>query len=288
MRRMIFLIFVCLLALPTACSNQPVAPADDEAALKESVKMWLRDILRENPDIIFDILADNNHTLFTIVDAGFREHQALAQRDQRRNQLASGEMPPIDPARPMRGPEDAPITIVEFSDFQCPFCSQASSTVNRLMQKYKGKIRKVYRHMPLSSHKHAQAAAAIFEAASLQDEGKAWELYRRFFDNQEAIETGGVDWLMSQAGEVGLDLEQLNRDAAGEVVLNRIKSDLEQAQRFGIQGTPSFFFNSVTVNGALTLEEYSEIVEFILEESPETSAAPSDASAEEATGNSSS
>lgn len=271
MRRLLFLVILCLLALPTACdSPSPSAKGakDGDAAVREDFKQWLRDAIKEDPAMIMDVLAANNETVFHIVDEGFRVAQGKALMAQRLAQLEQGAMPRLGGGRPSMGPDNATITVVEFSDFQCPYCSQAARTLELLQLKYADKMRVFFKHMPLSSHEHAQTAAAFFEAAALQDEAKAWELYHRYFQGQDRIKDGGVEWLLEQAREVGLDVDTLNQDASSTKVLTRIKEDVEDAQRFGLQGTPSFIINGVTVSGALSLEEFSELVEFVLQNDP--------------------
>ncbi|AGW12323.1 DsbA family protein [Megalodesulfovibrio gigas] len=271
MRRLLCLVLLCLLALPAACDSPAPAgknAAADEVAVKEDFREWLRDAIKDDPAMIMDVLAANNETVFHIVDEGFRVAQNKAQLAQRLNQLEQGIMPRLDDSRPSIGPDNATITVVEFSDFQCPYCSQAARTLELLQLKYADSMRVFFKHMPLSSHQHAQSAAALFEAASLQDEAKAWELYHRYFQGQEQIKDGGMDWLLGQAREVGLDVDRLNQDAASNRVLTRIKEDVEDAQRFGLQGTPSFIINGVTVSGALSLEEFTALVEFVLQNDP--------------------
>ena len=271
MRRLLCLVLFCLLVMPAACdspTSSGKSAAADEAAVREDFREWLREAIKDDPALIMDVLAANNETVFHIVDEGFRVAQNKAQLAQRLNQLEQGIMPRLDDSRPSIGPDNATITVVEFSDFQCPYCSQAARTLELLQLKYADKMRVFFKHMPLSSHQHAQSAASLFEAASLQDEAKAWDLYHRYFRGQEQIKDGGMDWLLEQAREVGLDVDRLNQDAASSRVLTRIKEDVEDAQRFGLQGTPSFIINGVTVSGALSLEEFTALVEFVLENDP--------------------
>ncbi|MFW5733800.1 MAG: DsbA family protein [Oceanidesulfovibrio sp.] len=247
-------IISCLVA--AGCSENP-------AADKTDLEREISDILREKPDLVLNILRENNETVFRIAQQGMAEAQQRALEEQRMAMVENPLQPEINMDRPVRGPEDAPIVIVEYSDFQCPYCSDAARTVELLMQKHKDEVRLHFKHMPLSSHPVALPAARYFEAASLQDEEKAWQLYDIFFSDQEALKQGGVEWIRQQATELGLDVDKLDEDAAGSVVNNRIKDDLREAKRLDITGTPHFIVGGVLVAGAQPLEEFSKIIELI-------------------------
>ena len=158
---------------------------------------------------------------------------------------------------PVRGPARADVTIVEYSDFQCPFCARVVSTLTQLIDRYDGRVNLVYKHMPLRNiHPEAAAAAAAAEAAGLQ--GKFWEMHDRIFRHQrELSDARYVEW----ARELGLDLERFERDRKSEAVQKRIMRDEEEAARLGVSGTPAFFINGRFLSGAQPIEAFQRVID---------------------------
>ena len=152
---------------------------------------------------------------------------------------------------PTLGDSNAPVTIVEFTDFECPFCSRANNTIKELMDKNPGKIKLVFKHNPLSFHKNADAAHRAAEAAGLQ--GKFWEMYQKLFDNQKALSMADIE---KYAAEIGLDVAKFKLDMENELVKNRLKTDLEQGKSVAVRGTPHFFMNGTRMSGAQPLEKF--------------------------------
>jgi Na+/H+ antiporter NhaA len=153
---------------------------------------------------------------------------------------------PVDPERDhIRGPEDAPVTLVEYGDLECPYCGQAEPVVRELLAEF-GDLRYVWRHLPLADvHAHAQLAAEAAEAAAAQ--GRFWEMHDLLFRHQDALE--GRD-LLRYAGELGLDVEQFHRDLAAHVHTGRVAEDVDSADLSGVSGTPTFFLNGRRHHGA--------------------------------------
>jgi protein-disulfide isomerase len=112
--------------------------------------------------------------------------------------------PVIDESRPTRGPKDAEITIVEFGDFQCPYCAQAYDTIKEVMEAYDGDVRLLFKHLPLDFHAHAELLAKFYEAIGLQDPEKAWEFHDVIFEHQDVVSASGEDalWAIAQAPSV--------------------------------------------------------------------------------------
>jgi len=161
---------------------------------------------------------------------------------------------------PYKGAEDAKVTVVEFSDFQCPFCSRVGPTLERLIQDYPGDVKVVYRHLPLSFHKQAQGAAEASEAAHRQ--GKFWEMHDNLFANQRSLsDEKYVEW----AGELGLDVEKFKQDLKSAPVQNRINKDKQDAASLGVSGTPGFFINGRFLSGAKPYDEFKTLVDQALE-----------------------
>jgi protein-disulfide isomerase len=160
---------------------------------------------------------------------------------------------------PVKGDKNAPITIVEFSAYECPFCSRVIPTINRILEEYKGKVKVAFRHNPLReeslpAHKAAMAA---------QEQGKFWEYSDLMFKNQRALtEENLIKW----ARDLKLDVEKFKKDMKKPTYVERITSDQNFARSTGAGGTPSFFINGVKVVGAQPYENFKEVIDALLAE----------------------
>jgi protein-disulfide isomerase len=163
---------------------------------------------------------------------------------------------PVDPIGPARGSPDAKVTIVEFSDFQCPYCSRAGSTVARVLKEYEGKVRLVYRHLPLAFHPNAQKAAEASLCAA--DQGKFWELHDRMFADQAKLSPAD---LKASARELGLDGQRFDGCLDGGEKRTLVEADARAAQALGVEGTPAFYVNGVFLNGAVPFEQFQAAVD---------------------------
>lgn len=162
---------------------------------------------------------------------------------------------PVDAQGPSRGGKDAKVVIVEFADFECPYCARAHETVQAVMRNYGDKVRLVFRHYPLSFHPKAPKAA---EATACADEqGKFWAMHDSLFETQELDESS----LKAQARQVGLDEARfddcLRSGRTGAVV----KRDLAAGQQAGVSGTPAFFINGIQLSGARPEDEFQQIID---------------------------
>ena len=161
---------------------------------------------------------------------------------------------------PSLGPDDAKVTVVEFSDFQCPYCSRVYPTLLRLRQEYGDDVRIVFKHMPLAIHSKAPAAHAAAEAAKLQ--GQFWPMHDKIFAGQRVLSDAQyVAW----AKEIGLDVEQFKQDAASKAVKDRVAADLAEAEKLGVTGTPAFFINGRFLSGAQPFASFKRVVDSNLE-----------------------
>jgi Na+/H+ antiporter NhaA len=163
---------------------------------------------------------------------------------------------PVDPDRDhIRGPEDAPITLVEYGDFDCPHCGQAEPVVRELLAGH-GDVRYVWRHLPLSEvHPHAQVAAEAAEAAAAQ--GAFWEMHDLLFDHQDALRPPD---LVRYADELGLDVERFRGDLRRHAGATRVAEDVDSADLSGVSGTPTFFINGRRHHGAYDIATLSAAV----------------------------
>lgn len=145
----------------------------------------------------------------------------------------------------LRGARDADVTLVEYGDFQCPYCARAHAALNQLMHQHQGRVALVYRHLPLSDlHPFAARAAEAAEAAGAQ--GKFWEMHDALFENQAMV---GEDALPGIAASLGLDTQRFARELDEGKHRARIQAQAEQAHALGASGTPSFFINGERYHG---------------------------------------
>ncbi len=156
----------------------------------------------------------------------------------------------------MKGPQDARITLVEFSDFECPFCSAAVVQVDRIMAAYPKDIKLIYKQFPLSTHPHAQMAAEASLAA--KEQGKFWEMYDILFKNFRRLSAENI---LMFAKEVGLDMDKFKADMVSSKYRAVIDKDLKDGDAAGVYGTPSFYINGKQYNGEVTLASLKPILE---------------------------
>ena len=155
-----------------------------------------------------------------------------------------------------KGPEKAPVTIVEFSDYQCPFCSRAETTVTEVLKKYGDKVRLVYRDYPLSFHPNAEGAAEAAECA--KDQGKFWEMHNAMFANQAKLTSAD---LVETAGGLGLDKDKFKACLDSGKMKTEVQKDFQDGQKYGVSGTPTFFINGLKLVGARDVSSFTEIID---------------------------
>ena len=162
----------------------------------------------------------------------------------------------VDPQRDhIRGPIEAPVTVVEYGDFECPYCGQAEPVVRELLRNFVD-VRYVWRHLPLTDvHPHAQMAAEAAEAAAAQ--GALWEMHDLLLANQDALEPSD---LIAYAARLGLDTERFERDLRERAGAGRVAEDVEGADLSGVSGTPTFFINGRRHPGAYDIVSLSAAV----------------------------
>jgi len=165
---------------------------------------------------------------------------------------------------PARGPSGAPVTIVEFSDFQCPYCSHVTGTLRRLQERYGDKIRLVYRDFPLSQI-HREAAKAAEAAACANDQGKFWEMHDRLFADQQALQ---VEALKKSAVELGLDATAFDECLDSGRHTREWQQDQAEGARYGITATPAFFVNGRLLVGAQPFEGFVQAIDEELQRLP--------------------
>jgi protein-disulfide isomerase len=169
---------------------------------------------------------------------------------------------PVGPDDHVEGSDDAAITIVEYGDFQCPYCGQAYPIVKRLQSDFGDSLRLVFRNMPLTNvHPQAELAAETAEAVGLQ--GKFWPMHDVLFENQRDL-SGPA--LLRYVEDVGADLSQVANALNDGVVQKRVKDDVESGIRSGVNGTPTFFVNGERYDGSWDYESFHAYLQDVLDQ----------------------
>src|SRR6185295_2305646 len=150
---------------------------------------------------------------------------------------------------PMTGPKNAKITIVEWSDFQCPFCGRVEPTVTKILEEYPKDVRVFFKQLPLPFHNNAHVAAEAALAAKAQ--GKFWEMHAKMFANQQALDRPSLE---KYAGEIGMNVDKLKADLDSGKYKQKVDQELAEGNKIGARGTPSFFINGKAFVGAQPYE----------------------------------
>ena len=157
---------------------------------------------------------------------------------------------------PSKGPKDAKVTIVAFSDFECPFCARVNPTIDQILKTYGNDVRFVFRHLPLSFHRNAKSAAEAAMAA--HEQGKFWEMHDKLFANQRQLSRENYEkW----AEEIGLDMKKFRAALDSGKYSDYVDRDTTDANRVGARGTPAFFINGRLVSGAQPFENFKRVID---------------------------
>lgn len=161
---------------------------------------------------------------------------------------------------PSIGPKNAPVTIIEFTDYECPFCGRVRATVTQVIDKYKGKVRYVLRDYPLPFHGNAKKASEAAHCAG--DQGKYWDLSKILFQNQRTL---GVSELKGYAKDVGLNQAKFDKCLDSGKHAKKVEDNLNYGGKVGVNGTPAFFINGISFSGAQPLDSFTSIIDAELE-----------------------
>jgi protein-disulfide isomerase len=204
-------------------------------------------IIREHPEVIIQSV---------------QAYQQEEEQEMRSSRQAFLQQMQTNPAgiigkSPTFGAKEQKIVLVEFSDFQCPFCSQAHDKVKAFMDKHQGEVTLTYKHLPLKSI-HAEALPAARSAWAAQQQGKFWEYHDALFEQQDQL---GEELYVAIADNLNLEMEQFNRDRNSKEAETAIDRDTQLALQLGINGTPFFFLNQEAFSGALEVSDMEKVLE---------------------------
>jgi protein-disulfide isomerase len=157
---------------------------------------------------------------------------------------------------PRRGAENAKIAVVAFSDFQCPFCARVNPTLARILEEYGDQVAIIFKHLPLRMHPKAPALHAAAEAAHRQD--KFWEMHDLIFANPRDTAPATFE---KYAEQLGLNVERFRKDVASASVKRKVDTDVAEAERLGVTGTPGFFVNGRFLSGAKPFGSFKQLID---------------------------
>jgi protein-disulfide isomerase len=240
--------------------------------------LWQRGAPR-TPEALKELIDKERKAAEELVAAGSKRNEVYARymragadkrvepaKPQGPQQARAGEPDPKanyavpTDGRPAFGPEDALVTIIEFSDFQCPFCSRVVPTLKEIKEKFPSDVRVVFRQLPLSFHDRARPAAKASLAAARQ--GKFWEMHDKLFENQKELTDQNFElW----AKEMGLNVDQFKKDMADPAIEKMVAEDEQTAGKFGARGTPAAFVNGRFVSGAQPFPAFEAVIKEELE-----------------------
>jgi protein-disulfide isomerase len=247
------LLFVLAAAVAMGCSSSP-----DQ----------LKKTLEDHPDILVNAIEKHPELIFPAIQKAAQKSQKVMQEQAEKDEagrvdteLAHPLTPVMADDRAYRGDKGAPITIVEYSDFQCPYCKKGFETMEEVEKEYNGKVRFLFKNMPLPFHPLAMPAAKRFEAIVLQSPEKAYKYHDTVFSNQDKLNAGGEKYLDSVAKGLGVNMAQMKKDMDSDKVNSRIQGDIEEAKKYDITGTPGFIVNGVSIRGAYPFPTFKEVIE---------------------------
>ncbi|NES18351.1 MAG: thioredoxin domain-containing protein [Symploca sp. SIO3E6] len=206
---------------------------------------------------VLQIIRDNPEVIIESVQAYQLQQQQLVQKRRQAfvEELKTNPKAVIG-SSPTTGATELKTVLVEFSDFQCPFCSQAQKTLKPLIAKYQDEVTLVYKHFPLISI-HPQAMPAAKAAWAAHQQGKFWEYHDALFSQQDKL---GEEFYLELAQTLNLDLEQFNRDRNSNAADTAIQQDLQIAAILELSGTPSFLIQSDNFSGAVQLSAIEKVL----------------------------
>jgi len=222
-------------------------------------KDQIKKALVEDPSILADAIQAHPVEFFEALNKASQDAKDKQEKESISKLFDAPLTPNLRSDESIRGNKDAPIVLVEYSDFECPYCSRGAQVVKQLRSKYGDKIQFIYKHLPLPFHKQAMISAQYYEAIRLQSPEKAFEFHDKIFENQALLQKGPSE-LEKIAKSFSIDMAKLKKDLNSEKVKSRIEEDMSEAQKFGIQGTPGFVINGIPVKGAYPLDHFESIL----------------------------
>ncbi len=225
-----------------------IGSAGAEQATDKVLEEQILKVIREHPKEIMEAVVG-----YQRAQAEQRMKSAETRLKEQVAQLKTGELLADSP---LRGKAGSRLVLVEFSDFQCPYCSKAYETVKQFMAAHGQEVALVYKHLPLGDM-HPQATPAALASWAAQQQGKFWEFHDGMFATPDKL---GEAFYTETARKLGLDLKRFDNDRHGAAAQAAIARDMELASKLGIQATPQFLLNATPITGAAPLEEFERVL----------------------------
>ncbi|MEC4816064.1 MAG: thioredoxin domain-containing protein [Scytonema sp. PMC 1069.18] len=213
-------------------------------SIDPQLEQQILQIIREHPQVILESVQAYQQKQRQQIQLA---QQTFVQQIKTNPQLVIGESP-------IKGSKDAKVLLVEFSDFQCPYCAQAHKTIKRFMVKHQDEVTLVYKHFPLAEI-HPQAIPAATAAWAAQQQGKFWEYQDALFTHQQQL---GEFFYVNTAKNLNLDMEKFMSDRL--LAQTPIQNDRRLAENLGLSGTPFFVMNGETLSGAVDIKELEDLL----------------------------
>ena len=184
--------------------------------------------------------------------------QADVRQEDTNPSVGAKNLKPITDQDHVRGSKDAPIKLVEFSDFQCPYCGKVHPTLQQLVDDYSGKVTWVYKHFPVISPDSRKVSEASECAA---EQGKFWEYTDGLYANQSLI---NQDYLSQLASEIGLNQDKFDKCLSSGKYASKVAEHEQEARSVGVTGTPGIYVNDVLIKGAVPIEQFRQVIDSML------------------------
>ncbi|MDX2273701.1 MAG: thioredoxin domain-containing protein [Cyanobacteriota bacterium] len=244
-----WVVLVGMMAGLSSCRlSQQTAPADGD------LEAQVLQIIRDNPEVLIESVQTYQE----------EKQERLKQASQDLTTQMQSNPQAVIGSSPVTGSPDKKLVLIEFSDFQCPYCARAYQTVKEFMKKHGQEVTLVYKHLPLTNI-HPQAMSAAQAAWAANQQGQFWPFHDALFENQSRL---SEEYYQELAGQLGLDLNRFNKDRQSKQAQAAIEQDMQMAENLGIGGTPYFILNGLAFSGAQPLQNFEQALDKAKQGSP--------------------
>ena len=225
-------------------------------------------LLEKHPEIVLNMIEKHPKKFLDTINKAVEKARSAQRADAAKQESATVDEEFKNPKKPdlsgdrvlLAGNNSSPITIVEYSDFQCPYCTRGFNVMREVKEKYGDQVRIIYKHLPLDFHPQAEPASRLYEAIAMQSKSKAVKFHDSIFENQGGLKEGKMKFLESMVKKAGANLSKAKKDMTSDKVNAIIKADMAEAKKFGFSGTPGFLVNGVSVKGAYPFSHFEGLI----------------------------